>query len=157
MNPDADMGATETARSSVVDAEFAEFQGHLNLIFTRARTMWKDSAARIHPDLQPAGYQLLMFIARVGSSNAHEIAARFEMDKSVVSRQVRMLEELNLLESRPDDQDGRQRVLTATPAACTTLAELRADNADRLRRALTELTQDEIQTASKVFRLLSEM
>src|SRR5690606_40566649 len=52
--------------------------------------------------------------------------------------------------------DLRQRVLTATPPACSALAEVRADHAGRLRSALAGLTQDEIQTASKVFRLLSE-
>jgi len=119
--------------------------------------MWKESAARMHPELQPSGYKMLMFIARAGSSNAHEIAERFEMDKSMISRQVRMLEDLGLLESRPDDEDGRQRVLTATASACSALAEVRADHAGRLRGALGELTRDEIQTASKVFRLLSEM
>lgn len=151
------MAAVDAALLAEDDAEFAEFQGHLNLIFARARSMWKESAARMHPELQPSGYKMLMFIARVGSSNAHEIAERFEMDKSVISRQVRMLEDLGLLESRPDDEDGRQRVLTATPPACSALAEVRADHAGRLRSALAGLTQDEIRTASKVFRLLSEM
>lgn len=151
------MAAADAALSTEADAEFADFQGHLNLIFARARSLWKESAARIHPELQPSGYKMLMFIARVGSSNAHEIAERFEIDKSMISRQVRMLEDLGLLESRPHDEDGRQRVLTATPTASDALTELRADHANRLRSALSELTQDEIQTASKVFRLLSEM
>lgn len=139
------------------DQAFVEFQGHLNLLFARARSHWKDAAAQLDPQLQPAGYKLLMFIARVGSANAHQLAESFEMDKSVVSRQVRMLEELGLVESRPDEQDGRQRVLIATPTACASLADLRGDHANRLRSALVELTPDELQTASKVFRLLSEL
>ncbi len=151
------MTAADATMTTEADAEFADFQGHLSLIFSRARSLWKESAAHIHPDLQPSGYKMLAFIARVGSSNAHEIAERFEIDKSMISRQVRALEDLGLLQSRPHDEDGRQRVLTATPMACGALAELRADHANRLRSALAELTQDEIQTASKVFRLLSEM
>lgn len=151
------MTAAENAVPTDVDDALAEFQGQLNLIFARARTLWKESAARIHPELQPSGYKLLTFIARAGTANAHQLADSFEMDKSVVSRQVRMLEDLGFLESRPDDQDGRQRVLTATPAACETLAELRGHHADRLRETLVELTPDELRTASKVFRLLSEV
>jgi len=151
------MVAADIAVPTDVDDALAEFQGHLNLIFARARSLWKESAARIHPELQPSGYKLLTFIARAGSANAHQLADRFEMDKSVVSRQVRMLEDLHLLESRPDDNDGRQRVLTATPAACEILADLRGDHADRLREILTELTPDELQAASKVFRLLAEV
>ncbi|MDP3952194.1 MarR family winged helix-turn-helix transcriptional regulator [Microbacterium sp.] len=151
------MTAADTAVPTGIDDALAEFQGHLNLIFARARSLWKESAARIHPELQPSGYKLLTFIARAGSANAHQLADSFEMDKSVVSRQVRMLEDLDLLESRPDDSDGRQRVLTATPAACEILADLRGAHADRLRGILSELTPEELQSASKVFRLLAEV
>lgn len=151
------MAAADATVPTDIDDALAEFQGHLNLIFARARSLWKESAARIHPELQPSGYKLLTFIARAGSANAHQLADRFEMDKSVVSRQVRMLEDLELLESRPDDTDGRQRVLTATPAACEILADLRGGHADRLRGILAELTPEELQTASKVFRLLAEV
>ncbi|MGO2520503.1 MAG: MarR family winged helix-turn-helix transcriptional regulator [Microbacterium sp.] len=156
MSTDAEMIA-ESGLSLEDDQALVAFQGHLNLLFARARSEWKEAAARIHPQLQPSGYKLLMFIARVGSANAHQLADSFEMDKSVVSRQVRMLEDLGLVESRADDKDGRQRVLVATPRACTELAELRGDHANRLRGALAELAPAELETASKVFRLLSEI
>lgn len=148
--------ATPIAVATDVDDMLAELQGDLNLIFARARSLWKEAAAHIHAELQPSGYKLLTFIARAGSANAHQLAERFEMDKSVVSRQVRMLEDLDLLESRPDATDGRQRVLTATPEACEMLAELRGRHADRLRESLAGLTRREVMTASKVFRLLAE-
>lgn len=140
-----------------VDDALADFQGHLNLIFSRAKTLWRESAARMHPDLQPSGYKLLSYIARTGGSNAHQLAELFEMDKSMVSRQIRMLEDFGLLESRPDERDGRLRVLTATAGAQETLARLRAENAERMRAVLAELTPDEVQAASKAFRLLAEV
>ena len=140
-----------------VDTALGDLQTHLNLIFARTRTLWRESAARIDPELQVSGYKLLAFIERAGAANAHELADRFELDKSVISRQVRMLEELGLIESRPDERDGRLRVLTPTPTACAVLAELRRDHASRLRTVVAELTQDEIQAASKVFRLLAEV
>lgn len=139
------------------ETALADLQTHLNLIFARTRTLWRESAARVDPELQVGGYKLLTYIDRAGSANAHELADRFEMDKSVISRQVRMLEELGLLESRADERDGRLRVLTATPRACAALAELRRDHGIRLRTVVAELTPDEIQAASKVFRLLAEV
>lgn len=151
------MAAADLAASADVDDALAEFQGQLNLIFARARTLWKESAARVHPELQPAGYKLLTFVARAEGTNAHQLAECFEMDKSVVSRQVRMLEDLGLLQSRPDERDGRLRVLTATPEACAALAAVRADHAERMRAALVELTPDEVRVASKVFRVLAEV
>lgn len=143
--------------ADTVDDVLADFQGHLNLIFARARTMWRESAARVHPDLQPAGYKLLAFISRTGPTSAHQLAERFEMDKSTVSRQIRMLEEFELLESRPDEHDGRLRVLTATPAAASVLAVLRSEHADRMRTVLAGLTPEEVKAASKAFRLLAEV
>ena len=151
------MVASEALASADVDGALADLQTHLNLIFARTRKLWKESAARIDPELQVGGYKLLTFIDRAGTANAHELAERFEIDKSVISRQVRMLEELELIESRPDERDGRLRVLTATPSARAALAELRRDHSIRLRTVVQELTPDEIHAASKVFRLLAEI
>lgn len=151
------MVATEAVTAPELEDAIGDLQSHLNLIFARTRTLWKESAARIAPELQVGGYKLLTFIERAGSANAHELAERFEMDKSVISRQVRMLEDLGLIESRPDERDGRLRVLTATPAAQTALTELRQEHGWRLRAVLAELSPEEIHAASKVFRLLSEV
>jgi len=148
---------SEAAVSQDVDSALGDLQTHLNLIFARTRSLWKESAARVAPELQVGGYKLLTFIERAETANAHELAERFEIDKSVISRQVRMLEELGLIESRPDARDGRLRVLTATPSARAALTELRRDHATRLRTVVAELTQDEIAAASKVFRLLAEI
>src|SRR6478752_1422937 len=151
------MATTEAVTAPDLEDAIGDLQGHLNLIFARTRTLWRESAARIAPDLQVGGYKLLTFIERAGTANAHELAERFEMDKSVISRQVRMLEELGLIESRPDERDGRLRVLTPTPSACAALSELRRDHGVRLRAVVAELTPEEIHAASKVFRLLSEV
>jgi DNA-binding MarR family transcriptional regulator len=151
------MVATEAVTAPELEDAIGDLQSHLNLIFARTRTLWKESAARIAPELQVGGYKLLTFIERAGSANAHELAERFEMDKSVISRQVRMLEDLGLIESRPDERDGRLRVLTATPAAQAALTELRQEHGWRLRAVLAELSPEEIHAASKVFRLLSEV
>ncbi|CAH0207577.1 hypothetical protein SRABI76_02178 [Microbacterium oxydans] len=151
------MVTSDAAVSQDVDSALGDLQTHLNLIFARTRSLWKESAARVDPELQVGGYKLLTFIERAETANAHELAERFEIDKSVISRQVRMLEELGLIESRPDERDGRLRVLTATPSACAALAALRRDHATRLRTIVAELTPDEIAAASKVFRLLAEI
>lgn len=151
--------AAATAGGDGADAETAisDLQAHLNLIFARARTLWRESAARIAPDLSVAGYKLLTFIDRAGTTSAHELAERFDMDKSVVSRQVRMLDELGLLESRTDERDGRLRVLSATPAAQSAMAGLRRDHTLRFQTVMAELTPEEIRAASRVFRRLAEV
>ena len=129
---------TDIVADTDLDAALAEFQGQLNMIFTRARSMWKESAARIHPDLQPAGYKLLSYIARSGTASAHHLAECFEMDKSVVSRQTRMLEEAGLIVSRADESDGRDRKNSlerhaATPVVWWT-SRCTPPSADRISR-----------------------
>lgn len=151
------MSAVEGASPGQVDDLVAEFQGNLSLFFTRARSLWKESAVKVHPELQPAGYKLLTYIARVGSANAHQLSCTFEMDKSAISRQVRMLEEFNLIESHPDDRDGRLRVLTATAHAQQLLATIRSDRDNRIRVAVGEFAPDELRVASKVFSHLTEI
>lgn len=152
----AEVVASAAAAPSDVDSALGDLQAHLNLIFARTRSLWR--IRRPGPSgLQVGGYKLLTFIDRAGTANAHELAERFEMDKSVISRQVRMLEELGLLESRPDERDGRLRVLSATASACSALAEVRRDYGSRLQAVIDELTPEEIRAASKAFRLLAEV
>ncbi|MFJ4222940.1 MarR family winged helix-turn-helix transcriptional regulator [Microbacterium sp. NPDC089695] len=157
LGADSALVAEPAADAPDVETAIGDLQTHLNLIFARTRALWKESAARIAPDLQVGSYKLLTFIDRAGTASAHELAERFEIDKSVISRQVRMLEELGLLESRPDERDGRLRVLSATPVAQEALTALRRDHSLRLHAVMAELSPDEIRAASKVFRLLSEV
>lgn len=133
-----------------------EVEASFNLLFARTRMLWRDAAARVHPDLQPSGYKLLTHIVRTGSTNAHELGELFEMDKSVVSRQVRMLEEVCLLQSRPAEHDGRLRVLTPTPAAIALVEATRAEFHARLRRVLAGLTPAELEAGAKVVRCLAD-
>lgn len=151
------MSTVDDADRVDLDEVVTEFQGHMSLMFTRARSLWRESAAMVHPDLQPSGYKLLTHIARVGSSNAHQLSECFEMDKSAISRQVRMLEDAGLIESRPDESDGRLRVLTATAAARELLASVRSHHSNRIRAAISGLTPDEMRVASMVFSRLAEI
>ena len=89
----------------------------LGRLFARIRVSWREAAATVHPDLQPLGYQVLTSIATGKATSASAIIERLQTDKSAVSRHVRQLEELGLIESLPDPQDRRARVLVATDLA----------------------------------------
>lgn len=142
--------------SPSLDEAIARVEEQLGLVFNRARTVWKEAAQQIHPELNPAGYKLLSTIVRLGSSNAHQLAELFDMDKSVVSRQVRILEEDGLVVSRPDERDGRVRVLEPTPFAVERVAALRVKNQARLHEALSERSVSELETFAEMLKVLSE-
>jgi len=148
--------ATVTEASPAVDEAIADVEDQMSMLFNRARLLWKEAAQKVHPDLQPAAYKLLSTIVRLGSANAHVLADMFEMDKSVVSRQVRVLEELGLVETRADEHDGRVRVLVATPLAEERVREVREGNQRRLREVLLDHPEAELRSFATLLRRIAE-
>ncbi|WP_394554684.1 MarR family winged helix-turn-helix transcriptional regulator [Agromyces sp. MMS24-JH15] len=137
-----------------LDAAVAAVEEQFGIVFNRARVIWAESAKQVHPELQPAGYKLLASIVRAGSTNAHALSEHLDMDKSAVSRQVRQLEELGLVESRADERDGRARVLVATPLANERIATVRAANQERLHTALAGRSVEELTILADVLRIV---
>src|SRR5690606_17731835 len=98
----------------------------LGRLFARIRVSWREAAATVHPDLQPLGYQVLVAILGGEATSAGAIMERLQTDKSAVSRQVRQLTELGLVESIRDPDDRRARTLVATDLAKERVALARA-------------------------------
>jgi DNA-binding MarR family transcriptional regulator len=121
-----------TAMRTATDDEIASVEEQLRMLFVRVRAVWKEAAAAVHPDLQPVGYKILSAIVRRGPMHAGVIAEALEIDKSVVSRQVKQLEALGLAQSVADPNDGRARIIEATPAA----AESVGQKGSRMQRQL---------------------
>jgi len=138
------------------DQAIADVEEQLGLLFGRARAMWKDSAAKIHPDLQPVGYKLLSTIVRLGETNALALTQLLETDKSVISRQVRVLEDLGFLTSRADEKDGRARVLTPTAEAIDKVRAVRSGQQERLREVLRSQPVDDLRAFVSMLQLIGE-
>lgn len=100
-----------------LDQAVARVEHELGRLFARIRVGWREAAATVHPDLQPLGYQVLTSILAGRATTAGALIERLQTDKSAVSRQVRQLEQLGLVESIPDPEDRRARMLVATPLA----------------------------------------
>lgn len=147
---------TAPAVEPTVDEAIAHVEEQLSFVFGRARTVWKEAAQQIHPELNPAGYKLLATVVRLGSTNAHALTELFDMDKSVVSRQIRMLEEVGLVESRPDERDGRVRVIAPTPLAVERITAVRARNQSRLHAVLRERSVGELELFAQMLGGLAE-
>jgi DNA-binding MarR family transcriptional regulator len=138
-----------------VDAAIADVESQLGRLFARARTEWKDAAAALHADLQPVGYKVLASIVRGDASTAHELAELLSVDKSVVSRQVRALEEIGFVTSSVDARDARARVLAATPAAVEKVNELRRNNQNRLHAMLSSWELDDVRMFAELLGRLT--
>ncbi len=138
------------------DEAIVEAEEQFGLLLGRVRLFFKNAAQQIHPDLKPVGYKVLSMIVRVGETNASVIAEALDTDKSVVSRQVRMLEDAGLVVSRADEKDGRARVLSPTPEAVERVKAVRAVQQARLRDQLRSRPEHEVRAFASVLRSLSE-
>lgn len=139
-----DSVATPANPEHLGDAELEQaitrVEQELGRLFARIRIGWREAAVTVHPDLQPLGYQVLTSIATGKATSAGAIIERLQTDKSAVSRQVRQLEQLGLVESVPDPEDRRARVLVATGLAQERVALARSRYEGRIGEKLRNWT-----------------
>lgn len=133
---DSDAPASDGLDGAQLDEAVARVERELGRLFARIRVSWREAAATVHPDLQPLGYQVLVAILGGEATTAGAIVERLQTDKSAVSRQVRQLTELGLVESVRDDDDRRARQLVATDLAKERVALARADYHGRIGERL---------------------
>ena len=142
-SPDAPSAAPATAAAAdrLQDEDLAQavtrVEQELGRLFARIRVSWREAAVTVHPDLQPLGYQVLTSIATGKATSAGAIIERLQTDKSAVSRQVRQLEQLGLVESVADPEDRRARILVATDLAQERIALARSRYEGRLGERLS--------------------
>ncbi|WP_233549053.1 MarR family winged helix-turn-helix transcriptional regulator, partial [Clavibacter lycopersici] len=129
-----------------VAAGIAEVEEQMTALAGRIRATTREAAAAIHPELPPIGYKMLRVIRRCGSAHASAVADQLGVDRSVVSRQLRQLQELGLVEVGADAQDGRVRVLALTAAGRAGIEADDAQGGSRLIRGLGEWTRADLDT-----------
>lgn len=141
----APTGAPAAATETVdLDAAVSRVEHELGRLFARIRVSWREAATTVHPDLQPLGYQVLTSIATGKATSAGAIIDRLQTDKTAVSRHVRQLEQLGLVESVPDPSDRRARVLVATELAQERVALARSRYEARLGERLRRWTAEDL-------------
>lgn len=106
------------AREALHRAEaIGAVEENLRLLTESVRSSMREAAKGIDPTLSLFGLKILQLLKRVGPTQSGCVAELLIVDKSVISRLSRQLEELGLIEVLPDPKDGRARVLALTPGA----------------------------------------
>jgi DNA-binding MarR family transcriptional regulator len=139
-----DVAARPAAPDTEVDQAIAAVEEQFTILFNRVSSGMRERAARVHPDLQPVGFKLLSTLVRTGPVHAGALAGMLATDKSVVSRQVRILEDLGFVERRVDPADRRASFLVATPPAIEKVNEARASDQAHLYRSLRQWGVDDV-------------
>jgi DNA-binding MarR family transcriptional regulator len=110
---------------------FSALEQAFPALYSRLRNLISEYAHDIHPDLDGAGYVLLVQIRHRGPIRAVQLVELINIDKSAISRQVRLLLDLKLIERQADPNDSRASLLIPTEEGARRVDQLQIA---RLRR-----------------------
>ena len=110
--------------------ELGRLERELGVLVRRVKRVIGERARAVHPDLQPASYLMLMYLAAEGPQRSSVMSETFGVDKGAISRQVQHLLELGLLVREDDPDDGRAMLISASADA---VHRMQAVDRDRRR------------------------
>jgi len=118
-----------------------------------------DHNKHLWPELgmRRADANVLRVLATRGEMRSGELAVQLGVDASVVSRQLSSLEAQGFVVRRPDPADARVSLAALSEAGRARVEEIDDAFAARLRGALAEWTDEELETTSAVLRQLARM
>lgn len=137
---------TEAVRA--LEAEFSE-------LISRMRRILTENAARVSPGMLPGAYKVFTTIVRRERVTQSALAEHLVLDKGQLSRSVRELEQLGLIQREPDPEDGRASILSPTPLGLERLAAARAPQEGALIKALADWPLDDIRSLSRLLHALT--
>jgi DNA-binding MarR family transcriptional regulator len=125
--------------------ELGRLEQELGVLIRRVKRVIGERARAVHPDLQPASYLMLTFLAADGPQRSSVVSERFNVDKGAISRQVQHLCDLGLLEREPDPLDGRATLISASADAVRRMAGVDRDRRRWLDEQLKEWSEDDLR------------
>lgn len=147
MTPD-DTRAARTEAVRALEAEFGE-------LINRFRRILMENADRVSPGMLPGAYKVFTTIVRREGITLSALAEALVADKGQISRAVRELEKLGLVQRTPDPDDGRSSLLSPTPLGVERLAAARAPQENALVDALEEWPVEEIRSLTRLLHALT--
>jgi DNA-binding MarR family transcriptional regulator len=116
------------------------------VLIRRIKRVIGERARAVHPDLQPASYLMLSWLADEGPVRATSMVENFNIDKGAVSRQLQHLDELGLVVRTPDPDDGRASLVAASDDARLRLADVAEHRRKWLDEQLVDWDAQELET-----------
>ena len=142
---------TREARTEAVRALEAEFGELIN----RFRRIILENANRVSPGMLPGAYKVFTTIVRREQVTLSALAEQLMADKGQISRTVRELEQLGLVQRMRDPDDGRSSLLSPTPEGLERLAAARAPQESTLVDAVEDWPVDDIRNLTRLLHALT--
>ena len=125
--------------------ELGRLERELGVLIRRVKRVIGERARAVHPDLQPASYLMLTYLAAEGPQRSSVLSERFGVDKGAISRQVQHLSELGLLEREADPVDGRAMLVSASDDAVRRMQAVDRDRRRWLEEQLAGWSEDDLR------------
>lgn len=125
--------------------ELGRLEQEVGVLIRRVKRVIGERARAVHPDLQPASYLMLTYLASDGPQRSSAMSERFGVDKGAISRQVQHLCDLGLLLREPDPLDGRASLISASPDAVHRLQSIDRDRRRWLAEQLADWSEDDLR------------
>ncbi|GAB3104485.1 MarR family winged helix-turn-helix transcriptional regulator [Lysobacter terrae] len=94
----------------------------LNILMSTARAFAVHAAASFQPELSSSAFQILQWLHARGPTRASQLAEGLAMDRSVISRLIKQLRQLELVAVSPDDGDRRGVTVSISSSAQSKVA-----------------------------------
>lgn len=125
--------------------ELGRLEQEVSILIRRVKRVIGERARAVHPDLQPASYLMLMFLAAEGPQRSSVVSERFGVDKGAISRQVQHLYDLGLLDRERDPRDGRASLVSASADAVRRMEAVDRDRRSWLQGRLGEWSEEDLR------------
>lgn len=125
---------------------YSRVDHELAILLRRAQANSGDLAFEVHLDLQASAYALLARLHDLGGARAADLRDYFGIDKGALSRQLKLLEDLQLITRQTDAEDRRCHRLSLTADGQRQLAEARAARHRLIRRELSRWASADVET-----------
>jgi DNA-binding MarR family transcriptional regulator len=116
---------------------YSQVERELAVLLRRGHANSGDLSRQVHPDLQASAYALLARLHDLGSARAADLSDYFGIDKGALSRQLRLLEDLELITREIDTADRRSHLLTLTAGGRRRLTQARRARQRLIRQELS--------------------
>ena len=137
-----------------------ELEVELTRLLRRARSAQQRTAADVHPDLDAAGYAVLVAVRELsatgGGARGGEVSEVLGLHKSTTSRNLTTLEDLGLVERVADPDDARARQVRLTTKGAAALDRSFEGRRERLRAQLRSWDTGDIAELARLLGRLND-
>lgn len=134
---------------------YDRLESELSMMWRRGRRYSAALARKVHAGLDGVGYSLMIALDTNDVARAADLAERFGVDKSTISRQIAYLESLGLVERATDAHDRRARVVRLTATGKKRLHAVRDARRARIRRVLDDWPAEDVRTLGELLGRLN--